>query len=280
VASPHRLSMPAGCEALLELASFGPIARSVEDLELALQIIREPGSPPLAAAKPVTPSEIRIAWTEDFGGTPLDDDSRQTIQRFADLLASKVRRVERCPNANIDYEEAWWTAGVCLGAINTLFQSSAVRWVRRLVSPVLLHIGPRHPLRRGLVAGTALRGDRVRAGLESRLRIIEQLEAFLDLYDTWICPAFPTPAFSHRGMSAPVDVDGRPMPQLEANLLHSIIFNLTGHPVVTMPIGFSAGGLPIGVQLVGKRWHEMSLLSIAKTISSAADGYRNPPGYE
>jgi Asp-tRNA(Asn)/Glu-tRNA(Gln) amidotransferase A subunit family amidase len=101
-----------------------------------------------------------------------------------------------------------------------------------------------------------------------RLRIVGQLDTFLGTWDAWICPVFPTPAFSHRPMNAPVEVDGRPVSQLEANLLHSIIFNLTGHPVVTIPIGASAQGLPIGVQVVGRRWHELALLDVAKQISS------------
>jgi amidase len=69
------------------------------------------------------------------------------------------------------------------------------------------------------------------------------------------------------------------MSQLEANLLHSIIFNLTGNPVVTIPIGSSAQGLPIGVQVVGRRWHELALLDVAKQIASVAQAYRDPTGY-
>jgi amidase len=83
----------------------------------------------------------------------------------------------------------------------------------------------------------ALNRERVQQALADRLRIIEQLETFLDTWDAWICPVFPTPAFSHRRMNATIEVDGEPMSQLEANLLHSIIFNLTGHPVVSIPIG-------------------------------------------
>jgi amidase len=109
--------------------------------------------------------------------------------------------------------------------------------------------------------------------------MIEQLETFLEAWDGWICPVFPTPAFTHRRMNTPVEVDGQPMSQLDANLLHCIIVNLAGHPVVTIPIGSSSDGLPIGVQVVGKRWHEMALLDVANEISSAANGCRSPPGY-
>jgi amidase len=172
-----------------------------------------------------------------------------------------------------------YVSGICLGAINTLFQSSALRWLRCLASAVLLSRGSTSSLKRGLYAGMALNRERVQQALADRLRIIEQLETFLDTRDAWIWPVFPTPAFSHRRMNAAIEVDGERMSQLEANLLHSIIFNMTGHPAVTIPIGSSSTGLPIGVQVVGRRWQEMALLDVATMISSAADGYQAPPGY-
>jgi amidase len=279
VASARRLAVPPGFEALTQLASFGPIARSIEDLRVALTIISEPGTPALGAAPYAAMAKLRLAWTDDFGGTPLDNDSRRVMRQFADALVHRGARVERRTSADIDYEAAWYVSGVCLGAINTLFQPSAVRWLRYLASPVLLGLGARSALKRGLYAGMALNRERVQQALADRLRIIEQLETFLDTRDAWICPVFPTPAFSHRRMNAAIEVDGEPMSQLEANLLHSIIFNMTGHPTVTIPIGSSSAGLPIGVQVVGRRWQEMALLDVATTISSAGDGYHAPPGY-
>jgi amidase len=66
---------------------------------------------------------------------------------------------------------------------------------------------------------------------------------------------------------------------LHANLLHNVIFNVTGHPVVLVPIGLSMEGLPIGVQLVGRRSTEAELLNAAEQISRATGGFRAPPGY-
>jgi amidase len=280
IASVRPLEIPSGFDALLQLASFGPIARSIDDLALALPIISEPGTPPLGAHTCSAISELRLAWTDDFGGVPLDDSSRRVMEQLAERLKQRGARVERCRDATVDYAEAWHVAGICLGAVNTLFQSSTRRWARRMVSPVLVRVGSRHPLQRGLFKGMALDRDRILGALETRTRMIEQLERFLGTWDAWICPVFPTPAFTHRRPNAPIDVDGQRMSQLEANLLHSIIFNLTGHPVVTLPIGSSSEGLPIGVQVVGRRWHEMALLEIAKQISLVADGYRTPPGYQ
>lgn len=278
VASARRFVAPIGCKPLFELASFGPIARSIEDLELVLPIISEPDTPPLTPLAPRTLSELRVAWTDDFGGTPLDGDSRRLMQRFIEALTRRGCHIERCSSA-VDYAEAWRISGICLGAVDTLFQPSPKRWFRRAVSPLLRQFGPRHPLMRGLFAGLALDPVGLRRALEQRVQLIQQLEDFLGVWDCWICPAFPTSAFSHRTSIAPIDVDGQSISQMEANLLPTVIFNMTGHPVVTMPIGLSPEGLPIGVQVIGRRWREMALLDTARQMAPVTGGFQRPPGY-
>ncbi|MEJ2080295.1 MAG: amidase family protein, partial [Acidobacteriota bacterium] len=66
---------------------------------------------------------------------------------------------------------------------------------------------------------------------------------------------------------------------LLANLLHSVIFNVTGHPAVTIPIGITSQGLPVGVQVIGRRWQEMALLNTAEQIVTCTSGYQCPPGF-
>jgi amidase len=98
-------------------------------------------------------------------------------------------------------------------------------------------------------------------------------------WDAWICPVFPTPAFTHRPPNAPIEVDGKQVPQILANLQHSVIFNVSGHPAVAIPLGVTQHGLPVGVQLIGRRWHELALLNVAEQIAPFTDGYQTPPGY-
>jgi amidase len=56
-------------------------------------------------------------------------------------------------------------------------------------------------------------------------------------------------------------------------------FNLTGHPVVVIPIGQTQDGLPIGMQIVGKRWQDMELLAIAQEIDRVVGRFQRPPSY-
>lgn len=116
---------------------------------------------------------------------------------------------------------------MCLGAINTLFQSPLMQAARRVVAPALARFGSRDALMHGLFVGSGLRPQSIREALARREQLIEQIERFLQHYDVWLCPVFPTPAFAHCAPNAPIMVYDQQMPQLSANLLHSIIFNDT-----------------------------------------------------
>jgi amidase len=56
-------------------------------------------------------------------------------------------------------------------------------------------------------------------------------------------------------------------------------FNLSGHPAVVIPIGRTQNGLPIGMQIVGKRWREMELLTIATELDKVVGNFQHPLGY-
>ncbi|MDJ0570053.1 MAG: amidase family protein [Pleurocapsa sp. MO_192.B19] len=56
-----------------------------------------------------------------------------------------------------------------------------------------------------------------------------------------------------------------------------MLFNLTGHPVVVIPIGQTKNGLPIGVQIVGKRWQDLELLAIAQKLTEVTGKLKLPP---
>jgi amidase len=109
--------------------------------------------------------------------------------------------------------------------------------------------------------------------------LIQRIEDFLSQWDVWLCPVFSIPAFTHRPLRAPIEIEGRSFSADRAEVMPNVIFNFTGHPVVVIPISLSSDGLPIGVQIVGKRWGEMELLAAAEQIAMVTNGYLRPPGY-
>ena len=52
-----------------------------------------------------------------------------------------------------------------------------------------------------------------------------------------------------------------------------------GNPVIVIPIGFTESGLPVGIQVVGRRWSDAKLLIVAKQLFEVAGDFRYPPGF-
>ena len=78
----------------------------------------------------------------------------------------------------------------------------------------------------------------------------------------------------------PIDVGTGTVPYFIAGTAYTCPFNLTGHPSVVVPLAKSKDGLPIGVQLVGKRWSEPALLALAKKVALITGAFTPPPSYK
>jgi amidase len=272
------------------LISEGPLARSIDDLKLCLKVIAGPDVHdvnvpyiPLVEPQQKPLKELRIAWTDDFGGIPVSADTRRALKEFTENLSAQGCKVEKLNPPDFDFNGAWNTYGKImdmeLGVYNPAFArflNFAFGWYYRKDVPFLCTVYPNS-------------FEKFQRALTQRDAYVSKLEGFLSKYDVWLCPVTATPAYAHIKpdryfgpyplYSKPVIVDGKPVNYLVASGCYTTIFNLTGNPVVVMPIGYSGDGMPIGVQVVGSRWHDMGLLTIAKQLDEVAKAYRAPAGY-
>jgi amidase len=85
-------------------------------------------------------------------------------------------------------------------------------------------------------------------------------------------------AFPHADPGKPLTVDGT---KRDYHLVaaHGTIFNYSGHPAAAIPTGPGENGLPIGLQLVARRWGEETILRAAMAISALIGGFERPLGY-
>lgn len=111
--------------------------------------------------------------------------------------------------------------------------------------------------------------DYVRA-LELRRVLTAQVDAALDRYDALLLPALAIPAPPLGAGS--VLIDGTPEPVRAAMLRLTQLFNLTGHPAIAIPAGRTADGLPVGMQLVGRRGGTSELLALAEALEPQIAG--------
>jgi Asp-tRNA(Asn)/Glu-tRNA(Gln) amidotransferase A subunit family amidase len=123
--------------------------------------------------------------------------------------------------------------------------------------------------------------DMYRAEHAARLEAfrVDMNEAMADLFeqvDLVICATNPYEAFTAEG-PVPTKIGDELVNPFDTGRL-TIPANMTGHPAVSIPAGLSAGGLPIGMQVYGKRHHEALLLDLAQVVERERPWPKVVPG--
>lgn len=229
------------------MGTIGPLARSLDDLELAYRIIAGPDGRdhavppiPLREVPHLSPGELRVAWAPTFPGVPVAAAIREAVHRVAAELERAGAQVEETL-PDVDFRELARARAVLSSAMGL---------------PAEPEPGEEVPDLRQYYNALHLRDA-----------IVSAWEAFFGEFDALLCPVCMLTAFPHCPTNTPLQVDGETVNYWRA-LGHTAPFNFTGHPVVVVPIGKDAGGLPIGMQVVGKRWDEERLLGIAQLLEA------------
>jgi amidase len=235
------------------------MARTVEDLALLFTIIAGPdGYDTDVAPVPVEEmpqlelQRLRIAFAPTFPGYPVAAEMREAVEEFAGRLSALGAFVEEAALPQVDFQQELASAGALIGMMMGAFQPEEQERPTTLA----------HYLE----------------ALDIRDQSIAAWEHFFEKWDVLLCPPSMMTAFPHCEPGAPLSVDGQEVSYWMVSA-HSTVFNYTGHPAVVLPYKLDRDGLPIGVQLVGKRWDESRLLAMAKALSEVTGAFQRPPGY-
>jgi amidase len=271
---------------LRNMLTIGPIARSVEDLQLCLSLLE--GADQLHWEVPPAVQELfnhrplkdyRLAFTNNFDETPISSETREVLKRVVLRLKEQGCQVEAASPTSFSFSHAWQTYGEISSCEMSVSQKG---WMRFLTANLgrLLPLERVGPIVQGVIRGAGYGVQDYLKALAQRDAFIQQMEYFLSHWDAWMCPVTSGPAFHHYpkpGIFGSLDVDGKPLPYWVWGTAHTSIFNLTGNPVVVLPFGQTETGLPIGLQLVGQRWQDRKLLDLAQKISTAFEPLLHPP---
>jgi len=258
VALTGLLPGPAGPRPLRIMSSIGPMARSVEDLALLYAIIAGPDGhdtevPPVAVEEParIDLKELRIAVAPAFPSIPVAAEIRAAISQLAQRLSPVCRAVDEAALPALDFTQELASAGALVGKV----------------------IGAVQP---GGQAPPATLTQYLEA-LDRRDQSIQAWEQFFGRWDVLLCPAAMVTAFPHCEPGTPLRVDGQEVSYWTVSA-YGAPFNYTGHPAVVLPFTRDRDGLPIGIQLVGKRWSESRLLAVAAALAEVTGAFERPPG--
>ena len=246
----------------------GPMARTVGDAALMLSVMAGPDDrAPLsydvdprqftAAVRAPSVKGWRVAWTVDLGGLVLvDDEVRAIVEQAVSVFRALGARVEAaCPDMRDVPEIVRLTRGLLMVA----------RHADRLVEH-------RAVLQAGLVenteAGLALSPREIAEGELLRSRQWQRVREFLEPRDVWLTPTMAVPAFPIEHPHI-LEVNGRPVGKAMQRSHLTYAFSVLGLPAISIPCGFTRAGLPVGLQIVGKRRGEVAVLRAAAAFEAA-----------
>ncbi|MDI3567190.1 amidase [Bradyrhizobium sp. Arg816] len=239
------------------LSHIGPMTRTAADAALMMRVIAQKdardgyagleypfGDVPLA----LTLKGLRIGYSRDFGYANVSND----ILSVTDAAAQKIESLgAEVIEINPGFDDPAET-------FNTFWRAAAARLLSQLNEEQhsLLEASTLEAAEKGLSITVSEYFD----AQEARVGLAAKMEAFHEKFDLLITPTMPVAPF-------PVGLD---KPDNVQNWLpFTFPFNLTQQPAASLPCGLDSNGLPVGLQLVGARYKDMTVLSTARVLESA-----------
>jgi len=258
------------------LSVTGPMARTVADTALMLSAIagpddRAPISVPveperwLDAARRPDVAGWRAAWSPDLGVSPVDQEVAQVAGAAARAFEGLGCTVDEAhPDFAYAREIIHTTRAARMAAV---YAPLLERWRDRMNPDLVWNI--EHGL--GLSAVQLVRAEMQRTALWHRVR------TFFERYDLLLTPTVAARPFPFE-QDYPGDIDGQRVETYIDWFLLTYAITLTGLPAISVPAGWTADGLPVGLQIVGPRLGEATVLRAAAALEAARPwAHRRPP---
>lgn len=261
---------------------IGVMARTVADTALMLDVVAgehvsDPhslgvGAPhALSAVQDAagTSRRFRAAWRPLIGNQWLDDDIRKTCEQALAVFREIGWTIDAIDEPVENAEPAW----------RVLQQANwAARFHARL-DEVGDKLDPSFIA--GINAGGQYTGQQLLQATYKRTTHFRAVQGWFAEYDFVLTPTCSRPPLpvEHRA-GEPIQVNGQDAGDMRQSWVPYLnLFNLTGHPAVSIPCGFSAGGLPVGLQIVGRWYNDADVLRAAAAYEQIAPfhGHVPPP---
>ena len=269
-------------EAFGNLSTITPTTRTVMDTALMLQAMAgahpaDPHSFGQSAAGFVSAARadgdlkgLRVAWRPYLGNTVIDSETLELCEECADVLGDLGAVVEPMGDDMEPTEPLWLVLSTALW--NARFGDQLAQWRDRM-SPTLL---------RQMAGGEGHTADMLARALLERTRIYRRVQTWFDRFDVIAMPTLARTALPiEERLFEPIEIEGRPVDTVrKAWYPYTHPFNLTGNPAVTLPAGLHGDGLPVAIQLVGRRGEDARLLRVAALFEQARPWHELRPSIE
>ena len=269
---PHGASNVDAYENSLPYTYLGPIARTVEDAALMLNVIagpdmNDPFSLPQAPSSyrdvvDEAISELSIGYSIDFGESIISTEVQSSIESTLQNLSEAGATVEP---VNITFEETWEERHEALERILQARYVGLYENLKRDSNVDLLaddtEVTPevKSRIEKGLQIGTRELAEARRI----RTSVYREIQSAVAQFDILATPTLGRTAFE-------LDIDHPTVDGVSVHPMHgwtlTWLLNLSGNPAGSVPIGFSDNGLPIGMQLIGPRFGDRDVLKASAFV--------------
>jgi aspartyl-tRNA(Asn)/glutamyl-tRNA(Gln) amidotransferase subunit A len=228
------------------LDHVGPLTTSVGDAALIWSVLSKRTAEPL---QEIAPAGVRLTRLGGYFDTPVEPAVREAFAAALDRLAAAGIAIAP---GEIDHAAAIPEAYV------HLVLGEAYAWHSKLLDERGEFYTP--TVRARLSSGRDVTAKQYDAALEVVVAVRDRVDALFESADALVLPSLPIVAPPLGAHEISID-DRAPMTVRAAMLKHTQPFNFSGHPAISMPV--PASGLPVGLQLVGRRDDTAGLLAIA-----------------
>ena len=253
------------------LSHAGPMTRTVRDAALMLQVMagpddRDPLSFPLEGMDFVAGLDggirgLRVAWSPTLGYAVVDPEVRSVTEAAAKRFSGLGCQVEEVNRVFDDPDPIW--APLFYAGIAARLEDYLPEWRDRM-DPGLVQI---------VEEGRRISAVQFAKASFARATFTEAVRRFFLHYDLLLTPTLAVPPFA-AGLEQPPN---RPAGSRLHWVAFTYPFNLTGQPAATLPCGFTQDGLPIGLQVVGRRLADATVLRAAAAYEAAAPWVKRRP---
>ncbi|WP_066304593.1 amidase [Bacillus sp. FJAT-29814] len=253
----------------------GPMARTAEDAALLFSVMQgfdanNPGSTPSLSddftGLNLDLKGLKIAYTRNFGLYEISEDVEQVINQSVRHFSDLGCNVEEI-NMDLGVSQkdlAWTFSGLwCVkfaASYGELYDKDPESFSDGMAK--MIYIGRKY---------SAIDYK----ALELKRTIIwKKVQAVLNEYDLLLSPTLATTAFDHQ-LAGPSTINGKSINPATDWMLTQI-YNLTGHPAASMPVGLTRAGLPVGLQVAGNRFADKLVLEACHAYEKAFQTYIEP----
>jgi len=280
----HVPPQPGARGGIVAMASMGPLARTMADIDAAWAVINEPTwhhqrHLPQRPATERLLGEYRIGWFSQAGPIDAGGETKAVLREFVGRLAGAGVASEERPLGDDWWNEAYDLWGWIFG---TMLAQDAPWIARQIMKRQFAAMGRGASM--GIVRAltSALGADLIgfARALRRRGTLIDELHRHFDHVDFLVSPVAAGPAFLHNPKHQPIVFEGRTLPYMDYAAPFTFGYNTCGNPVLVVPAGRTADGLPIGLQIAAPYYAEPELIRFGTLVEELGAARYIPPALD